>query len=74
MCLPNILFPVFIFTFGSRNSGLSIIFKVAGYMQLVGRNIEQLGSSNFLVLNIKRIGGKYCPKKILKYEPDMKLI
>lgn len=34
-------------------------------MQLVGRNIEQLGSSNFLVLNIKRIAGKYCPKKFL---------
>lgn len=42
-------------------------------MKLVGRDIEQLGSSIFLVPNIKKIAGKYCQKKI-KFELDMKLI
>lgn len=34
-------------------------------MKLVGSDIEQLGSSIFLALNIKRIAGKYCQKKII---------
>lgn len=33
-------------------------------MKLVGRDIEQLGSSIFLAPNIKKIAGKYCQKKL----------